>query len=196
MKSNANSESRPRASAVRRQGDGVASINMPSMVSLGIIQRPSQWMSPLLALFGHRGMSDLSPLSAQKRTSFIPNCCRHLGVADAGVSSSKVNLHLAKLNFRSMAFIGLTLSSGCGAEAQAIAKRRRGRRRPLPCGWYQFCRWQLPEIGKSDVRDACGRSLSCFAGRSRGLCRRNRYRQQPKQHHLSELHDPRPDWHC
>ena len=113
MKSNANSESRPRASAVRRQGDGVASINMPSMVSLGIIQRPSQWMSPLLALFGHRGMSDLSPLSAQKRTSFIPNCCRHLGVADAGVSSSKVNLHLAKLNFRSMAFIGLTLSSGC-----------------------------------------------------------------------------------
>src|ERR1700676_5415538 len=27
--------------------------------------------------------------------------------------SSEVNLHLAKLNFRSMAFIGLTLSSGC-----------------------------------------------------------------------------------
>src|SRR6266403_5780098 len=25
-------------------------------------------------------------------------------------------------------------------------------------GWHQFCRCQLPEIGKSDVRDACGRS--------------------------------------
>src|SRR5258705_8755831 len=22
-------------------------------------------------------------------------------------------------------------------------------------GWHQFCLWQLPEIGKSDVRDAC-----------------------------------------
>src|SRR5258706_12573697 len=38
-------------------------------------------------------------------------------------------------------------------------------------GWHQFCKWQLPEVGKSDVRDACGRSLSCFAGRPRGLCR-------------------------
>src|ERR1700694_3188893 len=52
----------------------------------------------------------------------------HQGVAGAAVSSCKVNLHLAKLNFRSMAFIGLTLSSGCGA-GRTIAKRRRGRSR-------------------------------------------------------------------
>ena len=41
--------------------------------------------------------------------------------------SSKVNLHLAELNLRSMALIGLTFSYEYGAEASGAQKRRRGR---------------------------------------------------------------------
>jgi hypothetical protein len=31
-------------------------------------------------------------------------------------------------------------------------------------GWHHLCLWELPELGKPDVRDTCCRSLSCFPG--------------------------------